>query len=62
MNDLIEALKTNRNGARTKALIAAGITAGALAAGIYLTKKASVAPLVVVVEEAVETATEAATA
>lgn len=60
MKEFINALKTNENGARTKTLIAVGITAATVAAGVYLTKKNAVTPLVLVVEEAAETLTEAA--
>ena len=34
MKDFVAALRTNENGARTKTLIAAGITVAAVAAGI----------------------------
>lgn len=61
MKDFVEALRTNENGARTKTLIAAGITVAAVAAGIYLTKKNAAVPVVLVVEEAVETVTDATT-
>lgn len=60
MKDFVTAIRTNENGARTKTLVAAGITVAAVAAGIYLTKKNAVAPVVLVVEEAVETVTDAA--
>lgn len=59
MNKLWTALRTNENGARTKALVATGITVAAVAAGIYLTKKNAAVPLVVVVEEATEAVTDA---
>lgn len=61
MKDFVAALRTNENGARTKTLIAAGITVAAVAAGIYLTKKNASAPVVLVVEEGVETVTDATT-
>ena len=61
MKDFVVALRTNENGARTKTLIAAGITVAAVAAGIYLTKKNANVPVVLVVEEAVESVTDAAT-
>lgn len=60
MKDFVTAIRTNENGARTKTLVAAGITVAAVAAGIYLTKKNAVAPVVLVVEDAVETVTDAA--
>ncbi|AWN03379.1 hypothetical protein PBI_COUNT_57 [Microbacterium phage Count] len=60
MKEFVAAIRTNENGARTKTLVAAGITVAAVAAGIYLTKKNAVAPVVLVVEEAVETVTDAA--
>lgn len=53
-------IKTNEDGARTQALIAVGITVVAIAAGIYLTKKNAAVPVVLVVEETVETLTDAA--
>ncbi len=61
MKDFVVAFRTNENGARTKTLIAAGITVAAVAAGIYLTKKNASVPVVLVVEEAVETVTDATT-
>lgn len=60
MKDFVTAIRTNENGARTKTLVAAGITVAAIAAGIYLTKKSAATPVVLVVEEAVETVTDAA--
>lgn len=48
------ALKTNENGARTKALIAAGVTVAVIAAGVYLTKKTASVPVMLVVEDASE--------
>lgn len=60
MKDFVTAIRTNENGARTKTLVAAGITVAAVAAGIYLTKKSAATPVVLVVEEAVETVTDAA--
>ncbi len=48
-------IRTNENGARTKLIIASAITVAAVAAGIYLTKKNAQVPVVLVVEEAVET-------
>ena len=60
MKDFVTAIRTNENGARTKTLVAAGITVAAVAAGIYLTKKNAATPVVLVVEEAVETVTDAA--
>lgn len=60
MKEFYTVLRTNENGARTKTLIAAGITVVAIAAGIYLTKKNSVVPVnLVVVEEVVDTVTDA---
>jgi len=61
MKDFINALKTNENGARTKTLIAVGITAATVVAGVYLTKKNAATPLVLVVEEAAETLVDSAT-
>ena len=56
LKNLIPApIRTNENGARTKTLVAVGITALAVAAGIYLTKKNAAVPTIIVVEEAVET-------
>ena len=60
MKDFVEALRTNENGARTKTLIAAGITVAAVAAGIYLTKKNAVPVVELNVVEVVETITDAA--
>lgn len=54
------ALKTNENGARTKTLIAAGVTVAVIAAGIYLTKKSSSVPVVLVVEDVAETVADTA--
>lgn len=59
MNKLWTAIRTNENGARTKALVATGITVAAVAAGIYLTKKNAPLPAVIVVEEVVEAVTDA---
>lgn len=62
LKNLIPApIRTNENGARTKLLIAAGITAAAIAAGIYATKKSTPVPVVLVVEEAAETIADTAT-
>ena len=58
MKDFIAALKTNENDARTKTLIAAGITVAAVGLGIYLTKKNASAPIVLVVEEATDIITD----
>lgn len=58
MNKFLTALKTNENNARTKTLIAAAITATTIAAGVYLTKKAVPATLILEVTEVV---TDAAT-
>ena len=60
MKDFVTAIRTNENGARMKTLVAAGITVVAVAADIYLTKKSAATPVVLVVEEAVETVTDAA--
>lgn len=60
VNKLWTALRTNENGARTKAIIATGITVAAVAAGVYLTKKNASVPVVLVVEEAAEAVTDAA--
>lgn len=60
MKDFVTAIRTNENGARTKTLVAAGITVAAIAAGIYPTKKSAATLVVLVVEEAVETVTDAA--
>ena len=54
-------IRTNENGARTKLLIASAITAAAIAAGIYLTKKNAQVPVLLVVEEVAETITDTAT-
>lgn len=59
VNKLWTAIRTNENGARTKALVATGITVAAVAAGIYLTKKNAPLPAVIVVEEVVEAVTDA---
>ena len=53
-------IRTNENGARTKTLIAGGITVLVIAAGIYFTKKNVAVPVVFVVEEAAETIADAA--
>lgn len=58
MNRLWTAIRTNENGARTKVLIATGITVAAVAAGVYLTKKNAPVPAVIIVEEAAEALTE----
>lgn len=55
MKEFWNAMKTNENGARTKTLIAAGITVTAVAAGIYLTKKNSATPVLLVTTDAAET-------
>lgn len=56
LKNLIPApIRTNENGARTKLIIASAITVAAVAAGIYLTKKNAAVPVVLVVEEVVET-------
>lgn len=56
LKNLIPApIRTNENGARTKLIIASAITVAAVAAGIYLTKKNAQVPVVLIVEEAVET-------
>lgn len=61
LKNLIPApIRTNENGARTKLLIASAITAAAIAAGIYLTKKNAQVPVVLVVEEVVETISDTA--
>lgn len=60
MNRFFRALRTNEDGARTKTLIATGITVAAIAAGVYLTKKNSAVPVVLLVEEATEVVTDAA--
>ena len=61
LKNLIPApIRTNENGARTKLLIAASITAAAIAAGIYATKQSAKVPVVLVVEEAVETISDTA--
>lgn len=60
MKDFVAALRTNENGVRTKTLIAGAITVAAIGAGIYFTKKSASVPVVLVVEEAVETVTDAA--
>lgn len=60
MPKLWNVIKTNEDGARTKALIAVGITAAAIAAGVYLTKKNASVPVVLVVEETVETLADTA--
>ena len=54
-------IRTNENGARTKSLIAVGITVAVVAAGIYFTKKNVPTPVIFVVEEAAETIADAAT-
>jgi len=59
VNKLWTALRTNENGARTKALIATGITVAAVAAGVYLTKKNAPLPAVIIVEEAATAVTDA---
>lgn len=59
MPKLWTALRTNENGARTKALIATGITVAAVAAGVYLTKKNAPVPALIVVEEAAEAVIDA---
>lgn len=61
MKDFVAAIRTNENGARTKTLIAGAITVAAIGLGIYLTKKNASVPVVLVVEEAVETVTDATT-
>lgn len=61
MKDFVTAIRTNENGARTKTLIAAGITVAAVAAGIYLTKKNASVPVVLVVEDAADTIIDATT-
>lgn len=62
LKNLIPApIRTNENGARTKLLIAATITAAAIAAGIYATKKSAPVPVLLVVDETVETITDTAT-
>ena len=58
MKDFVTVIKTNENGARTKTLIAAGITIAAVAAGVYLTKKNAAVPVVLVATEAVENITD----
>lgn len=62
MKEFVAAIRTNENGARTKTLIAAGITIATVAAGVYLTKKNAAVPVVLVVEEVAETVAEAAQA
>lgn len=59
MKNLLTALRTNENGARTKALVATGITAAAIAAGVYLTKKNAQVPVVLLVEETADVITDA---
>lgn len=55
-------LRTNENGARTKALIATGITVAVVAAGIYFTKKNAAVPVnLLVVEEVAEVVADATT-
>lgn len=61
LNFIPAPLRTNENGARTKTLIAAGITVAVIAAGIYFTKKNVAVPVVLVVEEAAEAVADAAT-
>jgi hypothetical protein len=62
LKNLIPApIRTNENGARTKLIVASAITVAAVAAGIYLTKKNAQVPVVLIVEEAVETITDNAT-
>jgi len=58
MKEFIAAIRTNENGARTKTLVALGVTVATIGAGIYLTKKNAATPVVLVVEEAVETVTD----
>lgn len=53
-------IRTNENGARTKLIVASAITVAAVAAGIYLTKLNAKVPVVLVVEEAVETISDTA--
>jgi predicted mannosyl-3-phosphoglycerate phosphatase (HAD superfamily) len=61
MKEFVAAIRTNENGARTKTLIAAGITVAAVAAGIYLTKKNAAVPVVLITSETVaEAVTDAA--
>lgn len=60
MKDFITALKTNENNVRTKTLIAGSITVAIVGIGIYLSQKSAPTPLVVVVEEVVDTVTDAA--
>jgi hypothetical protein len=61
MKEFVAAIRTNENGARTKTLIAAGITVAAVAAGIYLTKKNAAVPVVLIASETVaEAVTDAA--
>lgn len=59
MNKYFTALRTNENGVRTRTLIVAGISAATIGLGIYLTNKNSATPVVLLVEEAVETVTDA---
>ena len=59
MNKFWTAIRTNENGARTKALVATAITATAIGVGIYVTKKNAAVPVVLVVEEAAEAVTDA---
>lgn len=61
LNFIPAALRTNENGARTKTLIALGVTVAAVAAGIYFTSKNVAVPVVLVVEEAAEAVADAAT-
>ena len=60
MNDFINALKTNENNARTKTLIVAGITVATIGLGLYLSQKNAPTPMLIVVDEVVETVADAA--
>ena len=62
MKNILTAIRTNEDGARTKAIVAGSITLAVVAFGVYITQKNAAVPVVLIVEEAAETITDAAKA
>lgn len=59
MKNLLASLRTNEDGARTKAIIGITVVAASVGLAIYVTQKNAATPLILVVEEAAEALSDA---